>query len=51
MQSLSTTLAGLSRATINTPIKYYGQSTLPRGDHLYPQRLTNIWASWWRMPG
>jgi len=30
MQSLSTTLAGLSRATINTPIKYYGQSTLPR---------------------
>ena len=30
MQSLSTTLAGLSQATINTPIKYYGQSTLPR---------------------
>jgi hypothetical protein len=30
MQSLSATLAGLSRATINTPIKYYGQSTLPR---------------------
>ena len=30
MQSLSTTLAGLSRATINTPIRYYGQSTLPR---------------------
>ena len=30
MHSLSTTLGGLSRATINTPIKYYGQSTLPR---------------------
>ncbi len=29
-QSLSTTLGGLSRATINTPIRYYGQSTLPR---------------------
>ena len=30
MQSLSTTLGGLSRATINTPVRYYGQSTLPR---------------------
>jgi hypothetical protein len=30
MQSLSATLAGLSRSTINTPIRYYGQSTLPR---------------------
>ena len=30
MQRLSTTLGGLSRATINTPIRYYGQSTLPR---------------------
>ena len=30
MQSLSTTLGGLSRATLNSPIKYYGQSTLPR---------------------
>ena len=30
MQSLSTTLGGLSRTTINTPIRYYGQSTLPR---------------------
>ena len=30
MQSLSATLGGLSRATINTPIRYYGQSTLPR---------------------
>jgi hypothetical protein len=30
MQSLSTTLGGLSRPTINTPIKYYGQTTLPR---------------------
>jgi hypothetical protein len=30
MQSLSATLGGLSRATINTPITYYGQSTLPR---------------------
>jgi hypothetical protein len=30
MQSLSITLAGLSRKTINTPIKYYGESTLPR---------------------
>ena len=30
MQSLSATMAGLSRATINTPITYYGQSTLPR---------------------
>ena len=30
MQSLSATLGGLSRAKINTPITYYGQSTLPR---------------------
>jgi hypothetical protein len=30
MQSLVATLAGLSRAGINTPITYYGQSTLPR---------------------
>ena len=30
MQSLSATMGGLSRATINTPITYYGQSTLPR---------------------
>jgi hypothetical protein len=30
MQSLSATLGGLSRARINTPITYYGQSTLPR---------------------
>jgi len=30
MQSLSATLGGLSRATINSPIRYYGQSTLPR---------------------
>ena len=30
MQSLSATLGGLSPATINTPIRYYGQSTLPR---------------------
>jgi hypothetical protein len=30
MQSLSATLGGLSRATINTPVRYYGQSTLPR---------------------
>ena len=30
MASLSATLGGLSRATINTPIRYYGQSTLPR---------------------
>ncbi len=30
MQSLSATLGGLTRATINTPIRYYGQSTLPR---------------------
>jgi hypothetical protein len=30
MQSLSATLGGLSRATINTSIRYYGQSTLPR---------------------
>ena len=30
MQSLSTTLGGLSRATINTPIRYYGETTLPR---------------------
>jgi hypothetical protein len=30
MGSLSATLGGLSRATINAPIKYYGQSTLPR---------------------
>jgi hypothetical protein len=30
LQSLSATLGGLSRARINTPIRYYGQSTLPR---------------------
>ena len=30
MQSLSATMGGLSRATITTPIRYYGQSTLPR---------------------
>lgn len=30
MQSLSATLGGLSQAKINTPIRYYGQRTLPR---------------------
>jgi hypothetical protein len=30
MESLSATLGGLSRARINTPIRYYGHSTLPR---------------------
>jgi len=30
MQSLSATLGGLSKAKINTPIRYYGQNTLPR---------------------
>ncbi len=30
MRSLSTTLGGLSRTKINTPIRYYGQNTLPR---------------------
>jgi len=30
MQSLSATLDGLSLAKINTPIRYYGESTLPR---------------------
>jgi hypothetical protein len=30
MQSLSATMGGLSRATINSPIRYYGQRTLPR---------------------
>jgi hypothetical protein len=30
MQSLVATLGGLSRDKINTPIQYYGQSTLPR---------------------
>jgi DinB family protein len=30
LQTLSATLGGLSRATINTPIKYYGQNTPPR---------------------
>jgi hypothetical protein len=35
MQSLSETLAGLSRAKINTPITYYGQSTLPRAATTY----------------
>jgi hypothetical protein len=30
MQSLSATLGGLTRAKINTPITYYGQTTLPR---------------------
>jgi hypothetical protein len=29
MQSLSATLGGLSRPGMNTPIRYYGQSTLP----------------------
>ena len=35
MQSLSATMDALSRATINTPIKYYGQSTLPRAATTY----------------
>lgn len=30
MQSLGATLGGLSKTTINTPIRYYGQNTLPR---------------------
>lgn len=30
MQSLSATMGGLSRTTINRPITYYGQNTLPR---------------------
>lgn len=30
MQNLSATMAGLSRAAIQTPITYYGQKTLPR---------------------
>ena len=30
MQSLSATLGGLSRANITIPIRYYGQSALPR---------------------
>ncbi len=30
MQSLSATLGGLTQAKINNPIRYYGQSTLPR---------------------
>ena len=30
MRSLSVTLGGLSSKKINTPIRYYGQSTLPR---------------------
>ena len=30
MRRLGAALGGLSRATINTPIRYYGQSTLPR---------------------
>jgi hypothetical protein len=35
MQSLSATVGGLSRARINTPIRYYGQSTLPRAATTY----------------
>ena len=35
MQSLSATMGALSRATINTPITYYGQSTLPRAATTY----------------
>lgn len=35
MQSLSATMGGLSRATILTPIRYYGQSTLPRAAVTY----------------
>jgi hypothetical protein len=35
MQSLSATLGGLTRAKINTPIRYYGQSTLPRAATTY----------------
>jgi len=45
LQSLSTTLGGLSRATITTPIRYYGQSTLPAcGDFIPWTTCTNIWA-------
>ena len=52
MQSLSATLGGLSRAKINTPITYYGSSTLPARRRPIPSTTcTNIWASWWRMPG
>jgi hypothetical protein len=35
MESLSATLGGLSRAKITTPIRYYGQSTLPRAATTY----------------
>ena len=39
MQSLSTTLGGLSRATINTPSQVLRtEHPAPRGDDLYPQR-------------
>ena len=36
MQSLSATLGGLSPARINSPIRYYAQSTLPRVATTYP---------------
>jgi hypothetical protein len=38
MQSLSATLARLSLDKMNTPITYYGQSTLPASHHLHTER-------------
>ena len=35
MESLSATMDGLSRAKINTPITYYGSTTLPRAATTY----------------
>ena len=35
MRSLSAALGSLSRATINTPIRYYGQNALPRAATTY----------------
>ncbi len=51
MQSLSATMAGLSRAKINTPITYYGRALCRVRRRPIPSTTcTNIWASWWRMP-
>ena len=52
MQSLSATMDGLSLATINTSIQYYGQTTLPRVAATYTlDDLHEHLGSWWRMPG
>jgi DinB superfamily len=65
MQSLSATLAGLSLDKMNTPITYYGQSTLPRvattytlndlhehlGQLVSYARMNQIVPPWSKKPG